>query len=143
METHCFTIGYQGRSLDDLCGTLFNMGVEVLVDIRERAWSQRPEFRKRALEKGLASSGIAYEHFKDAGNPFRPRKGEVLAFSDCAEQYRQYLKENPDIVEGAQQRIGERSVAFFCYEANTAECHRSVLLEELSELLPDLEVDHL
>ena len=62
MNSHCFTIGYQGRRLDDLCGTLFNMGVEVLVDIRERAWSQRPEFRKRAfrlwLNEAESSSGF-------------------------------------------------------------------------------------
>ncbi len=140
---HCFTVGYQGRSLEGLCSLLVNFGVDQLVDVRERAWSNRPEFRKQALKQGLARVGIGYKHLKEAGNPFRPRKGESLSFAACARSYRSYLRENSDVVNGAREVILSGSVALFCYEADSAECHRSVLVEELSEIVPGLEVDHL
>ena len=140
---HCFTIGYQGRSLEDLCSVLFNYGVDQLIDIRERAWSNRPEFRKQALEQGLATVGIEYEHFKEAGNPFRPRNGQNKSFEACAREYRRYLRENSDVLDEAEEFLLGSSVAFFCYEANSKECHRSVLVEELSRRMSELAVDHL
>jgi uncharacterized protein (DUF488 family) len=119
------------------------MGVDLLVDVRERAWSQRPEFRKAALKSALESAGLMYYHFKEAGNPFRPRQGEVKSFASCAESYRFLLASSPQILADALELVTGADVAFFCYEAASTACHRSVLVEELRRLEPSLEVEHL
>lgn len=143
MQTHCFTIGYEGRSLDDLCSTLLNHGVDKLIDIRERAWSHRLEYRKTALQNGLAIVGIGYVHFKEAGNSFRPRGDQQRNHVACMRDYRRYLRTNPAVIESAQKVVESGCVAFFCYEAASTKCHRIVLVEELAESLPGLSVDHL
>jgi len=140
---YCFTVGYQGRSLEDLCSLLIDMGVTLLVDIRERAWSQRPEFRKNALRRGLESVGIEYIHLKQAGNPFRPRGKESMDFIECAGKYRGYLQEHQMVVSEALELVKASEAAFFCYEADSNECHRSVLVEEIQRVFPSLGVEHL
>ncbi|MCZ7686964.1 MAG: DUF488 domain-containing protein [Sandaracinaceae bacterium] len=127
------SVGYQGRSLDDLCATLVDAGATVLVDVRERAWSQRPEFRKTALKTALAKHGIRYEHCREAGNPYRPRQGERLSSEDCARRYRKHLDARPEALERVAELVGEGPVALFCYEATTGECHRGVLISVLCE----------
>lgn len=119
------------------------MGVDTLVDVRARAWSQRPEYRKTALRQCLEGAGLSYLHLKKAGNPFRPRKGETKDFATCAEEYKRHLANNPQILEEGLDLVAEREVAFFCYEAASSECHRSVLVKEMQRLQPDLEIQHL
>lgn len=139
----CFTVGYQGRGVNDLCFLLTRAGVVVLVDVRERAWSQRPEFRKVAFREALKKHGIHYLHMKEAGNPFRPGNGDARDFSQCAEDYRLFLLLSPNLLKRALELVSSHEVAFFCYESSNEDCHRTVLVEELRRLQPSLEVEHL
>ena len=45
------TIGYQGAKLDGFLATLKEAEVDLLIDVREIAFSRRREFMKRALEE--------------------------------------------------------------------------------------------
>ena len=137
--TTVFTIGYQGKSTDDLCQQLVAAGVQALVDVRDRAWSYRPEYRKNALREKLAQHGIEYVHCREAGNPFRPKQGEKLALEKCAQRYRGHLKETPTALTAVQVLVTARPVALFCYEHEYRQCHRGVLVEELTKTVPDLE----
>lgn len=139
----CFAIGYQGRSVDDLCDELLDRGVELLIDVRERAWSNRPEFRKTALAEKLASRGIQYRHVREAGNPFRPRGGEAVDLRDCMRQYRRHLKTVPDLLPSLKATMSKLSAALFCYEAESDNCHRGVLLAQLQRSHPSLKVVHI
>ena len=129
----CGSVGYQGRSIGEFCEVLSDHGVEVLIDVRARAWSHRPEFRKTALREALQNGGIRYIHLKCAGNPFRPRKGEMRDRESCAVLFRQHLSEHPEIINRLDEAAQNRRVVLFCYEADTADCHRGVLLDALSE----------
>lgn len=139
----CFSIGYQGRPIYDFCALLIENRVEVLVDVRERAWSMRPPYRKTALRESLAAAGIEYIHLREAGNPFRPRKGEPKDFEDCARRYREHLRRNPDVLGRARELARSARVAFFCYEEEAAECHRGVLIQAMAKGWPSLEVCHI
>jgi uncharacterized protein (DUF488 family) len=142
-ELVLFSVGYQGRSLPSLCELLVQNAVKMLIDIRERAWSNRPEFRKGALRKGLETSGISYDHLKMAGNPFRPRNGQVIASSRCFEQYKEYLAASPEIAEEVLGIARHSRIALFCYEASASACHRGVLAAAVVHKCPELEVVHL
>lgn len=139
----CFAIGYQGRSLLAMCDLLHHEGVELLIDIRERAWSNRPEFRKTAIAAALATRGIQYIHVREAGNPFRPRSGEVPDALECMKRYRSYLEETPSVVKTMSALVGSWRVALLCYEAKSTDCHRGVLLEALQATRRRLAVTHL
>ena len=46
------TIGYEKRSLDEYIDLLLANGVEVVLDVRETAWSHKPGFSKTAFSGG-------------------------------------------------------------------------------------------
>jgi uncharacterized protein (DUF488 family) len=131
MPRTLFTIGYQGRSARGLCEALSAAGVKQLIDVRARAWSHRPEFRKTALKTELERHGIEYVHCKDAGNPFRPKPGETLNWKRCQTLYRKHLDSNPDVVDELTALVGSKPTALFCYEAATTDCHRGELVKAL------------
>ncbi|MHB1329333.1 MAG: DUF488 family protein [Gemmatimonadales bacterium] len=66
-STSLCTIGYEKRSLDEFSELLRSSGVEVVLDVRETAWSHKPGFsklpfilaerrpRRRYLERPAAS----------------------------------------------------------------------------------------
>ena len=138
-----YSIGYQGKSLEGLCATLADNAVEILVDVRERAWSNRPEFRKGVLAEGLKRTGINYVHLRAAGNPFRPRKGASVQRELCIESYSGYLANNPNVVDSLAALSRHGRSALFCYEADAAECHRGVLIAALIRLYSDARVVYL
>ena len=117
-------VGYLGRSVDGLCATLRDAGVDVLVDVRARAWSQRPEFRKTALSDALRANQIDYFHCKVAGNPFRNADDWRI----CRGLYAQHIRAHPDIMVAVEDAIRARTAALFCYEAERTSCHRDVII---------------
>lgn len=136
----CFNIGYQGKSLTGLCSVLIENEVRLLIDIREHAWSQRPEFRKQVLQNTLANHGINYLHFKSAGNPFRRKNGERIDFSDCAIKYAHHLEKMPEVVQTLEEVIKNERAAVFCYERERDHCHRSILLDTLIKRNPEIKI---
>lgn len=136
----CVNIGYQGKKLADFCKALAANQVQILIDVREAAWSQRPEFRKEALKRALAEHGIEYVHCKIAGNPFRPKKGETISLAECLERYTEHIEAHPAIVWALTKIITEKASALLCYEQKRAECHRGVLVDALTAALPGLVV---
>jgi uncharacterized protein (DUF488 family) len=131
-----FSIGYQGRSMSEFCSLLEEHAVKVLIDVRERAWSHRPEYRKNALKVNLQNSGIEYIHYKMAGNPYRPRKDEDLDLARCSKLYQQHLNNNPTVVQYLSEFALKNASAFFCYEAERKNCHRGILIENLIDKNP-------
>ena len=132
-ELRVFSAGYQLRSLGDLVDILTTAGSNLLVDVREVAWSNRPDFKRRRMEAGLAAAGIGYIHAKYAGNPKRLRS-MAGSHRECLEMYGSYLAETPTIVDQLEAdalRWAAKGLrpCFFCYERHPDDCHRSILLD--------------
>ena len=64
-----FSVGYEGRSQDELVAQLREHGVTVLLDVRLRAISRKPGFSWTRLAQSLDEAGIAYRHASALGNP--------------------------------------------------------------------------
>ena len=142
-----YTLGYQGLSSALYVQGLINAGVGLVVDVREHAWSQRPAFVKANLRNTLAAAGIDYCHVKEAGNPSRNRKAAKTA-TECLTRYRSYLRGNASCLDQLLliiQKADEmgRPACLTCYERDSHECHRSILLEELAAVAPTLLSVHL
>lgn len=133
-----FTIGYEGRSLENYLRVLLEQNVTVLCDVRKNAFSMKFGFSKHQLKPACGAVGIRYEHIPDLGIESELRKG-ILAveksalFRDYAERT---LPAHLNAVNEVLQfiRSGERA-ALTCFEADHCDCHRgplSVLIEKLS-----------
>ncbi len=56
-----FTIGYSGRTIDDLVGLLKQHRITALCDVRSMPYSSRnPQFNREPLKKVLKSHNIEY-----------------------------------------------------------------------------------
>jgi uncharacterized protein (DUF488 family) len=142
-----FTLGYQGLSLEAYTQILREVGAGVVLDVRERAWSYRPEYVKSPFRDGLASFGLDYVHVKVAGNPAAIRKTARSA-EECMLRYSEYLALHPEVVEELYSHVraaDERGypACLTCYERVPDDCHRSVLILSLLESYPTIETTHL
>jgi uncharacterized protein (DUF488 family) len=140
-----FTVGYHGRSLDEMIGALVDAGVERLVDVRELPLSRRRGFSKTALGDALRDAGIEYAHVKALGNP-KPNRERYWAgdVAGGAAVYRKHLNNGSrSALVALAESLGDEPACLLCVERNHAECHRDVIVEALQELQPELAVRHL
>lgn len=145
MAPRLFTVGYQGRALDEMIAELMSAGVERLVDVRELPLSRRPGFSKTALGDALRAAGIQYVHVKALGNP-KPNRERYWAgdIEGGAAVYRKHLNHGSRsaLVELGDS-LTEARACLLCFERDHTECHRDVIAEALTELQPALAVSHL
>jgi uncharacterized protein (DUF488 family) len=142
-----YTLGYQGLSIAEYVRILRQAQVGLVLDVRDHAWSQRPEFVKSTLGNELARAGINYIHAPFVGNPAQIRK-HARSPAQCLRKYKSYIEGEEEAIRILNQMIAEavtlgRSVCLTCYERDPLTCHRKILVDLLTSLNEILEVVHL
>ena len=133
MSSTLFTIGYEKRTEQEYVDLLREAGVDVVIDVRETAWSHKPGFSKSALNDALAAVEIEYVHASFAGNPKHLR--EIAEdHKECIANFRRYLAVMPEILRELDCLIQSYislglSVALTCFERHPGDCHRSILAD--------------
>jgi len=128
-----YTLGYQGLDVQDFLDRLTSVGVEQVVDIRERAQSRKRGFSGRPLEAELRDIGISYRHIPELGSPsairteYR-RTGDFLRFK---KEYERYLRSREAFLLLLATLIAAHRTALLCFEHDSATCHRSVVCRRL------------
>lgn len=119
-----FTVGYEGRSQEDVVQLLLDSGVEALIDVRWRPLSRKRGLSKTALTAALAAVGIDYRHDRRLGTP--PELLHQLRTEGAYDwdDYAAHLASAPDAVWDATSIAADRRTALLCYEADPNECHR-------------------
>ena len=139
------TVGYQGRTVDELVGLLQDAGVGLLVDVRLTPLSRKPGLSKIRFAEVLRSSGIEYLHQPALGNPRDNRAGYRQADIRAVSRFRAVL--GSSAARAALDELAERNerqtVALMCFERDACQCHRALVVEALAERDPDLAVRHL
>lgn len=128
-----YTLGYEKRSIDEFVALARAAGVDVLVDVRETAWSHKPGFSKNAFEAALAVEGIEYLHVPFAGNPKWLREN-ADSHAECLEWYAWYLDEFGEVEDAFESLMSpilaeDKRPALTCFERHAGDCHRSILAE--------------
>ena len=129
-----YTIGYQGRTLDELLALLHAHDIDRLIDIRELPLSRRRGFSKTSLGDALRGDGIEYIHARIAGNPYRTEK-DLIPRPELLAKYRAHLNASRGIAAEVATLARDHTVALLCYEAAAAECHRSILAPRVARRL--------
>ncbi len=125
-----YTIGYEGRSLDDFVARLQSAGVDRVVDVRALPLSRRRGFSKTALREHLAEHGIEYVHIRAAGNPYREFKKDP---ERCLALYAKHLDGEPGVLDEVEEALKGHCSALLCFEARHEDCHRSVIAARLGQ----------
>ena len=145
-RTTVATIGYQAATVGSFLQALEAAGVELLVDVRAVASSRRPGFSKSRLAANLADAGIAYVHLRGLGTPAEGRAAARAGrHGRMRSIFRGHLRTREARAELEQLRElarGGRKLCLLCFEADPEHCHRTLVAEALSALLP-LEIVHL
>ena len=134
------TIGYEGVTLDGVARALQNAGVQTLVDVRAVARSRRPGFARSRLAAGMAEGGIGYVHLRGLGTPAEGRAASKAGdHAGMQRVFREHLAtpEAQADLHALADRVGAgEHVALLCFEADAAHCHRRLVAEALSRLVP-------
>lgn len=132
-----FSLGYQLRDLSTFVGKLKEAEIDLVVDVRETAWSHKPGFAKAPLSRALTDAGIDYLHAFFAGNPRQIRR-LATDHQDCLNRFEQYLDDHLTVIHELDELITGITEAglracFVCFERHPADCHRSILLRQWSK----------
>jgi uncharacterized protein (DUF488 family) len=144
--TVLFTIGYQGQSIATFCDILKAHGITMIVDVRERPFSRKPDFNKKRLSAHLATEGIAYAHLVELGTP-KPIRDEVRRSKNYAAFFatiEPQIEAQTEALQTALELARAQTCALLCFESAVDECHRRTVAEALVRRSGgDLEVVHL
>ena len=134
-KTAVYTIGYEGRGLEEFASRLKDFGIEVLVDVRDVPLSRKKGFSKTPLSQYLEEEGIDYIHLKSLGSP-KDIRDKVKTDGDYEyfyTAYSSYIKSQQDSVKTLHQIVVNSSVCIMCYERDPYSCHRLVVAEEVNK----------
>jgi uncharacterized protein (DUF488 family) len=129
------SIGYQGRSIDEVIQDLLANSIEILIDVRRNAWSRKKGFSKSGLEIALESNSVGYIHMPGLGISSDERKGLRTPedYHILLSGYRRSLAQRLDLVDELIKISEKDRVALMCFERDPALCHRSVLVDIMQE----------
>ena len=133
-----FTVGYVGRTAEEVLDLLLSNHVRTLIDIRQNPVSMyRPELSKGNLKRLAEEKGLIYEHFPELGVPrdIRAKAIETGSREAIWEWYDEnvvewYIGQNlHHFLNGF-----EHPVALMCVELDPRECHRHRLFIKLEQM---------
>ena len=130
-EKALYTIGYEGRSIEEYLNLLIKNGIRVLCDVRRNPISMKFGFSKTQLKSECEKLNIAYFHFPGLGIASEKRQ-DLSSDSDYQRIFAEYragtLQENlHDQVEILTILNEQSRVAITCFEADHEHCHRNQL----------------
>jgi uncharacterized protein (DUF488 family) len=121
-RTTIYTIGYGGRSPDDLIALLVQHGVRAVVDVRLRpdrasmGMYTKAKSPDKGIERLLTEAGIQYVSLPELGNLF-------LDYPDWREKYAELMARAGDLLT-ARLHAAPQPFCLLCAERRVADCHR-------------------
>ncbi len=130
-----FTIGYEGKLLEEFINILIKYNISLLCDVRKNAFSMKYGFSFTTLSKACENAKITYLHIPELGIESSQRKS-LETKNDYKILFEQY-KKTVLVTSVAKQNdlwnliesVGRS--ALMCYEADPTMCHRTHLANAL------------
>jgi uncharacterized protein (DUF488 family) len=145
MAPTIWTVGYERLLPPELVAELQAARVQRLIDVRYRPQSRRAGMSKTRLGELLGDHGIAYEHRRELGTPPDIRwyyKNNQVAQGAAA--YRAHVEaEATEALDELAAEVASAEAprtALMCLEAEAADCHRRIVVEQLRTRVPALRV---
>jgi uncharacterized protein (DUF488 family) len=142
------TIGVYGFDAEGFLGALRGVGVEVLLDVRQRRGVRGADYawaNAKRIETELRGAGIVYQHVPELAPTTSMREAQYEADAERGEGKRSRTVLSPVYVERYTEEIlepadldplvrfiGNSTAALMCVERDAAACHRSLLAARLA-----------
>jgi uncharacterized protein (DUF488 family) len=131
------TIGYEGSTIDDFITALRHASIDVLVDVRDLPLSRKKGFSKNQLSEALAAAGIEYVHLRGLGDPKAGRKAARAGkYREFRRIFHRHMETDAALrdINVAAELVSARRACLMCFECNHAQCHRSIVAEQLATI---------
>lgn len=129
-----YTIGYEGACPGDFWATLVAARVQILIDIRDKPFSRKSGFSKRALEEDAAAHDIGYVHLSGLGDPKEGREAAKARnyelFTRIFESHMKTPQAQSDLKQ-AMTLSTEGTSCLLCYERKPQHCHRMIVAKHM------------
>lgn len=130
-----FTIGYEGKTIDQYLHELIQHNVKALVDVRKNPLSRKHGFSKKQLEAYVNRVDIAYYHLPDLGihSDLRQHLDHKQAYVELFQHYAsQILPHQAEGIKAIHNILNKHTrIALTCFEAESCMCHRHKITEFL------------
>ena len=131
-----FTIGYEGKTVENFVNILIKNNIAVLCDVRKNPISRKFGFSKNKLKHIIETIGIKYIHIPELGIKTEKRK-KLQNLNDYEELFADYRKTLSLKQEELQYVYSilktHNRVALMCYEQDPRFCHRGQVKDYISE----------
>ena len=146
-EKCLFTIGYEGRSIDEYLNLLIKNNIKILLDVRKNPISRKYGFSKQSLQNTTEKLGIEYLHIPELEIASQLRQN-LNSTDDYKTLFSLYKKKTIPLREKELKRIminlnSKKRVALTCFEADSSLCHRHCISSSLKQMNPGLNIEHL
>ncbi|SAY39446.1 DUF488 domain-containing protein, partial [Candidatus Synechococcus spongiarum] len=130
-----YTVGYEGRTIDDFLNHLISSGIRQLIDVRRNALSRKYGFGGRTTARLCAEVDIAYVHVPALGIPstMRTDLSSATAYDRLFDLYEAtVLPGADDSMASVADLCTRKPSALMCLEASANQCHRGRLALHLA-----------
>lgn len=133
-----YTIGYEGRSLEEYINCLIKEDIKILFDLRKNPISMKYGFSKKTLSKALETVKIGYKHFPGLGIPgkYRVNLHDLASYNKLFDYYeKEVLSSSHSLLEMIYRSIliNDR-VGLTCFEKLPEYCHRTRVARAITNL---------
>lgn len=146
-QNQLFTIGYEGKSIDNYLNELILNNVKLVCDVRRNPLSRKYGFSQKSLSSILEALHISYIHLPELGIA-SSKRGNLNTLNDYNKLFEEYerttLKNAEKYLEEITRLVGEhKRVALTCFEKDPSMCHRSRVAKALLSRHPELKLKHI
>lgn len=135
-----YTIGYEGKSIEQYINELIATDVRLLCDVRKNPLSRKFGFSKSQLSDYLMKFGIEYLHMPELGIDSEKRKhlGDTVTHEELFHEYKKTTlqKKHDQLLQLVDLLKQHKRIAITCFEADPSCCHRSCVATEMRKIIP-------
>jgi len=131
-----YTIGYEGKSIDEFLNELIQNKIEYLIDVRKNPWSMKFGYKKYQLKSLTNKINIKYKNMPELGILSEKRKDldSKDDYKKLLGEYSKNLIQKNNEINFLKKLAEKRKTALMCFEKNPEMCHRRILGEKLMDL---------
>jgi len=135
-----YTIGYEGRTIDNFLNTLIKKGIKAVIDVRSLPFSNKYGFSKYWFLKYIKEFKIDYYNIPNLGIPKNIRMNRTK--EEYFNWYKNSLINKIYDLREIISLIKLKPSCLMCFEKNFNDCHRGILAQRLKKIT-GLEIEEL
>lgn len=135
-EVAAYTVGYEGKSVDEFFNDLLAAGMTGVLDVRANPVSRKYGFAKRSMSGIAESLGLSYFHLPALGitGERRTNLSDFESYQRLLDEYETtMLPQLTSEVRKAASLLRSQPLALLCMERDVRCCHRGRLADRIAE----------